>query len=123
MAQIDKSLEFAEISSRQQDSLARGDAFARFSHERRNVSVIASRGLRLHRARLDSFPCYREVIKLQARVAGELPVPIGGEIMRCDRILREITGVLESFLGVGEELLRCFVDRFGLVENHDRFLE
>src|SRR6202165_5046098 len=88
MAKVDETLEFTEISRRKQDSLARGDAFARFRHERGNIAVITCRGLRLHGARLDTLPGYGELIEFQTCVARELPIPIAGKKMGGNHVIR-----------------------------------
>jgi hypothetical protein len=42
--------------------------------------------------------------------------------MRGDRVFSRVACVLQTFFRVGEKFFCCFVDRFRLVENDDRFL-
>src|SRR5260370_12042253 len=122
MAKVEEVFELTEIPGRQQDALARGDALARFRHECGNIAVKTSRGLRLHRARLNSLSRYTKLIKLQTCMMREQLIPIAGEKMRRNRIRRGIARILKGFFRIREELPCCFVDGFRLVENDDSFL-
>jgi hypothetical protein len=55
VAQIGVAFEFAQALRGQQDALARGNALARFGHERWDVAVKAGGRLRLNGAGLRLF--------------------------------------------------------------------
>src|SRR5260370_25534557 len=100
MTKTDEPFESTEISRRQQDSSARGDALARFRHECGNIAVKTSRGLRLHRARLNSLSRYTKLIKLQTCMMREQLIPIAGEKKRRNRIRRGIARILKGFFRI-----------------------